>query len=89
MTCHDDRNFDDIADHFAKKVYGSLKGQIRLAVLKRDLHTCLPNKPLHILDVGAGLAQISLDLSVNHQVIISDISQNMIDKAKEAAHKKA
>ena len=88
MTCHDDRNFDDIADHFAKKVYGSLKGQIRLAVLKRDLHTCLPNKPLHILDVGAGLAQISLDLSVNHQVIISDISQNMIDKAKEAAHKK-
>ena len=32
-----DRSFDAIADHFEKKVYGGLKGDIRLAVLRRDI----------------------------------------------------
>ena len=32
-----DRSFDTIADHFEKKVYGGLKGEIRLAVLRRDI----------------------------------------------------
>ena len=32
-----DRSFDDVADHFEKKVYGGLKGDIRLAVLRRDI----------------------------------------------------
>lgn len=80
-----DRNFDDIADHFAKKVYGGLKGQIRLAVLERDLQAHLPNERLSVLDVGAGLAQISLGLACTHKVIISDISTNMINKAKATA----
>lgn len=81
-----DRNFDDIADHFAKKIYGGLKGQIRLAVLERDLHEHLPNQTLKVLDIGAGLAQISLGLAQNHDVTISDISANMIKKAQENAH---
>lgn len=84
--CRTDRNFDDIADHFAKKIYGGLKGQIRLAVLERDLREHLPNKPLKVLDVGAGLAQISLNLAKNHEVTISDISANMIKKAQENAN---
>ena len=76
-----DRNFDPIADHFAKKVYGSLKGQIRLAVLNQDISellTHLPNRPLKILDVGAGMGQISLNLAKNHQVTLNDISQNIL-----------
>ena len=78
-----DRNFDDIADHFAKKVYGGLKGQIRLTILEHDLSTHLPNdRPLKMLDVGAGLAQLSLNLAKHHDVIINDISQTMINKAK-------
>ena len=32
-----DRSFEPIADHFEKKVYGGLKGEIRLAVLRRDI----------------------------------------------------
>lgn len=84
-----DRNFDPIADHFAKKVYGGLKGQIRLAVLQRDLQetlTTLPqDRPLKILDVGAGLAQISLSLAKHHHVTVNDISANMLTKAKQAA----
>ncbi|WP_084349684.1 methyltransferase domain-containing protein [Moraxella oblonga] len=86
MNTQNDRNFDDIADHFAKKVYGGLKGQIRLAVLERDLGEHLQKHPLKILDVGAGLAQISLNLAKTHDVVISDISSNMIAKAQTSAH---
>lgn len=84
-----DRNFDAIADHFANKVYGSLKGQIRLAVLNRDLQTALSSlsnhRPLKILDVGAGMGQISLNLAKHHHVTLNDISQNMLNKAQENA----
>lgn len=82
-----DRNFNDIADHFAKKVYGTPKGQIRLAVLERDLSKHLPNHPLRVLDVGAGLAQISLNLATHHDTTISDISTKMIQQAQNTARK--
>lgn len=84
-TTESDRNFDDIAEHFAKKVYGGLKGQIRLTVLNHDLATHLPKRPLKILDVGAGLAQISLELAKTHDVTISDISSVMIQKTQDKA----
>ncbi|MFA9485752.1 MULTISPECIES: methyltransferase domain-containing protein [unclassified Moraxella] len=90
-----DRNFDPIADHFAKKVYGSLKGAIRLAVLKQDITeatqilTTKLGRPLKVLDVGAGIAQISLMLAKQHHCTISDISGNMINKAKEVAHQES
>lgn len=86
-----DRNFDPIADHFAKKVYGSLKGKIRLAVLKQDINQIVSQlstqlqRPLNILDVGAGLAQLSLALAKEHNVTINDISANMLAKAKADA----
>ncbi len=85
-----DRNFDEVADHFAKKVYGGLKGDIRLAVLRRDLLERIAqksqqlNRPLRILDIGAGLAQISIELArLGHEVTINDISKNMLAKAQE------
>lgn len=88
-----DRNFDPIADHFEKKVYGGLKGDIRLAVLKRDIFNWLAttnpdNQPLRILDIGAGLAQISLELAnLGHEVTINDISVEMLKKAQRSADK--
>ncbi|WP_434353803.1 methyltransferase domain-containing protein [Psychrobacter sp. HD31] len=91
MDKRKDRNFDDVAEHFDKKVYGSLKGQIRLAVLRKDLHEIVAKlseqhkRPLRILDVGAGLAQLSLELAtLGHEVVINDISKNMLDKAKQS-----
>lgn len=87
-----DRNFDDLADHFAQKIYGGLKGQIRLAVLTADLQDPLTaltkrlGRPLRILDIGAGLAQMSLHFAKQgHHATISDISANMIDYAKNSA----
>ena len=87
-----DRSFDAIADHFEKKVYGGLKGEIRLAVLRRDIFEYSAQmsealgRPLRILDVGAGLAQITIELAAQgHSVVINDISANMLEKAKANA----
>lgn len=94
-TSATDRNFDPIADHFAKKVYGGLKGRIRLAVLTQDITDAIGElsqtlgRPLRVLDVGAGLAQISLELAKNHHITINDISVNMLDKAKDSAMRMA
>lgn len=92
INTHDcDRNFNPIADHFAKKIYGGLKGQIRLTILEHDISETVDvlsrslQRPLKILDVGAGLAQISLKLAKHHHCTINDISTNMIDKAKQSA----
>lgn len=87
-----DRSFDEIADHFEKKVYGGLKGDIRLAVLRRDIFEYCAKisqtlgRPLRILDVGAGLAQIAIELAIQgHTLVINDISANMLKKAQANA----
>ena len=85
-----DRNFDDISAHFEKKIYGGLKGEIRLAVLRHDIFGWVKSwqqthtRPLRMLDVGAGLAQISIELAKDgHDVTINDISANMLEIAKQ------
>lgn len=87
-----DRNFDDISTHFEKKIYGGLKGEIRLAVLRHDIFGWVKSwqqthtRPLRVLDVGAGLAQISIELAKDgHDVTINDISANMLEIAKQNA----
>lgn len=81
-----DRNFDDIAEHFAHKVYGGLKGEIRLAVLGQDLAALKHAPPKSVLDIGAGLGQISLDFAKHgHDCTLSDISSVMLAKAQHNA----
>ena len=84
-----DTNFDDLAEHFEKRIYGSRKGKIRLAVLERDLRIHIPNlesSHLQILDIGAGLAQMGIQLAqMGHHVCINDISANMLALAKKQA----
>lgn len=88
-----DRNFDDISAHFAKKIYGGLKGQIRLAVLRRDLQAWLaawqsqnPSRPCRVLDIGAGIGQLAIELAVaGHEVTVNDVSANMLALAQDAA----
>ncbi len=84
-----DINFDDLGEHFQKRIYGSHKGKIRLAVLKRDLEEQVPGIKaggLTVLDVGAGLGQMGLHLAgLGHDVCINDISANMLAVAKRTA----
>ena len=69
-----------------------MKGEIRLAVLRHDIFGWVKswqqthNRPLRVLDVGAGLAQISIELAKDgHDVTINDISANMLEIAKQNA----
>ena len=68
-----DRHFDELATRFAEKIYGGAKGAIRLAVLQADLKEALPERPLRVLDVGAGLGHMSLWLAQRgHQVTLAE-----------------
>lgn len=85
-----DRNFDDLASRFKRNVYDRLKGDIRLAVLERDLREHLPEeyytaaRPLRILDAGGGQGQFSLSLAkLGHQVVLCDISAEMLKLAEQ------
>lgn len=86
-----DVNFDDLAAHFQKRIYGSHKGDIRLAILQRDLALCIPSLntgKLNILDIGAGMAQMGITLAKQgNQVCINDISEKMLALAKAEAAK--
>ena len=87
-----DRNFDDLAHKFRKKVYGKIKGQIRLAVLENDLKEFFPLlyrnpaiEPINILDAGCGHAPFSLELArFGHRVTLCDHSKGMLDIARES-----
>ncbi len=86
-----DRNFDDLAPRFRRKVYGELKGRIRLAVLEKDMMEFYPramtqahNTPVKILDAGGGYGPFSLGLAcLGHEITICDLSRNMLDIAEE------
>ncbi len=96
LVClNSDRNFDDLALRFARNIYGGLKGELRLAVLRRDfdefLPTCLQpcgadHMPLRILDAGGGQGQLGLQLAAcGHQLTLCDISTEMLKLAHEQA----
>ena len=82
-----DKSFDDKVKTFKNNIYGTTKGQIREAVLIRDLTELLATrKNLTILDVGGGQGQISLQLAqMGHKVTLTDISNEMLDVARETA----
>ncbi|MCP3942630.1 MAG: methyltransferase [Desulfobacteraceae bacterium] len=85
-----DKNFDDLALRFQRKVYGGLKGRIRLAVLKKDLkeffrQALLPagDQPLNILDAGGGSGPFSIHLAkLGHRITLCDLSEKMLSQAK-------
>ncbi|WP_263140664.1 methyltransferase domain-containing protein [Pseudomonas sp. RIT-PI-AD] len=79
-----DRHFDELATRFAEKIYGGAKGEIRLAVLQADLLEALPERPLRILDVGAGLGHMALWLAEGgHDVTLAEPAAPMLEGARE------
>ncbi len=84
----EDRNFDDIAHKFAKNIYGSDKGEIRQVIVWEDIERILSifpqqSTPLHVLDAGGGMAQLSQKLALmGHKVTLCDLSREMLELAK-------
>ncbi len=87
-----DCNFDSIAEKFSRNIYGTTKGAIRQAILWQDISallTKLPERPLYILDAGGGEGQLSCQLAaLGHHVLLCDISDKMLEKAKLLAQHK-
>jgi len=82
---HSDRNFDDLTERFARNIYGSAKGEVRLAIVWQHLLQTLPQltegKPLRILDAGCGLGQMGLKLAeLGHELVLSDLSEKMVEQ---------
>ncbi|GAA6130850.1 methyltransferase domain-containing protein [Halopseudomonas sabulinigri] len=90
-----DRYFDHLGARFAQRIYDSPKGAIRLAVLQRDLQQWLPAlsalaTPLRILDIGAGLGQISTWLAgLGHQLTVAEPAEAMLDIARQRIEESA
>lgn len=87
-----DRNFDDIAEKFARNIYGTTKGQLRQAILWQDLSVLLEtfgNAPLRVLDAGGGEGQTAIKMAeLGHHVTLCDLSGEMIARARQAAEEK-
>lgn len=89
-------NFDGKSQAFARNIYGTTKGRIRLAVLQRDLDALLaklaprlPEQPLRILDAGGGFGPLSQLLAAQgHQVVLCDLSGEMLALAQAQATEK-
>jgi len=78
-----DRHFDELATRFAEKIYGGAKGAIRLAVLQADLAEALPDRPLRILDIGAGLGHMALWLAQRgHHLTLAEPAAPMLEGAR-------
>lgn len=78
-----DRHFDELATRFAEKIYGGAKGAIRLAVLQADLAEALPERPLRVLDIGAGLGHMALWLAERgHHVTLAEPAAPMLEGAR-------
>ncbi|RUO81389.1 SAM-dependent methyltransferase [Idiomarina tyrosinivorans] len=76
-------NFNGISEKFAKSIYASSKGKLRMAVLARDLQPLVQAPTLDVLDIGAGLGQVnSWFLAAGHRLVHSDIAAEMVADAK-------
>lgn len=80
-----DRNFDRLVEKFEQKVYGTVKGDWRLKLLKEDLQSLSDHpSPLNVWDAGCGLGQISQWLAeAGHALTLCDLSQQMLYKAQQ------
>ncbi len=85
-----DRNFDDIAEKFSRNIYGTTKRAASTGYLWQDLDQAGGKwAKLCVLDAGGGEGQTAIKMAERgHQVILCDLSAQMIDRAKQAAEAK-
>ncbi|SEI44911.1 S-adenosylmethionine-dependent methyltransferase [Allopseudospirillum japonicum] len=87
MSLQQDRIFSGLAPKFARNIYASSKGELRLQIVKQRMQAELPlntNKPLKILDLGAGLGHIAAWLdALGHEVTLVEPAEDMLAKARQ------
>ncbi|WP_411358326.1 methyltransferase domain-containing protein [Pseudidiomarina salilacus] len=85
-----DQSFAGLTNKFAKNIYATPKGKLRLAVLERDLAPWFQQqRQLRVLDIGAGLGQFSENFARHgHRVTHTDIAADMVAAAQQQHHAK-
>ncbi len=80
-----DRNFDDLASRFARTIYATPRGRIRLAALAQDFADLnIPLAQASVLDIGGGQGQFSLQLARQGATVhLCDISAEMLRLAQD------
>lgn len=79
-----DRNFDTLIDRFEKRIYQSLKGDLRLQLIKEDLAGLHQSQPMAIWDAGCGFGQMGQWFAENqHQLTLCDLSKKMLMRAQQ------
>ena len=82
----EDRNFDPLVEKFEQRIYGTLKGRLRLLRLHEDLAFLREGPPLKVWDAGCGLGQMACWFAEKgHQVTACDISARMLERARQRA----
>ncbi|MCH8497291.1 MAG: methyltransferase domain-containing protein [Marinobacter sp.] len=80
-----DRTFEGLAESFARNIYGTPKGRLRLKIIRDRMLAELPldnGGPLTVLDVGGGLGQIACWLArKGHQVTLAEPAEDMLAAA--------
>ncbi len=81
------RSFDGIVSTFESNIYDTSKGALRRTLIQEDLLSVLEQnkdgKPLNIIDIGCGEGYFSaLFSSLGHNVVLCDVSEDMLSKAK-------
>src|SRR5215471_709529 len=65
--------WDALAEQFVERHYGSIRGQVRIYVIDRQLRAHLPPPPSALVDIGGGVGSQSLPLARDgYQVTIID-----------------
>ncbi|EKE86913.1 methyltransferase domain-containing protein [Idiomarina xiamenensis] len=80
-----DGSFSGISAKFARNIYATSKGRLRMAVLQQQLAGLIESpQPLRVLDIGAGQGQFNSYFAQHgHTVIHTDIAADMIAAAKQ------
>lgn len=80
-----DRNFDKLINQFEKRIYGTVKGELRLELLREDLAQLHDGEELTIFDAGCGMGQMALWFAqAGHKITGCDISKKMLARAIES-----
>jgi S-adenosylmethionine-dependent methyltransferase len=83
----DDIYFNQLAERFERKIYGSEKGDLRLHLLWDDMLTAIPllqaGQSIRVLDAGGGLGQVSQRLAaLGHSVVMTEPAAPMLERAR-------